>query len=68
MTKSSRKECSNRSVTLHQIYSICKVVLHQQNISIFQILFAQRPIEQHAAYVNSFLIGHPNYDIGINQL
>ncbi|VDO28654.1 unnamed protein product [Onchocerca flexuosa] len=33
-----------------------------------EILFAQRPIDQHAAYVNSFLIGHPNYDIGINQL
>ncbi|KAL4003573.1 Glutathione S-transferase N-terminal domain family protein [Acanthocheilonema viteae] len=32
-----------------------------------EILFAQRPIEQHAAYVNSFLTGHPNYDIGINQ-
>ncbi|VDK65514.1 unnamed protein product, partial [Onchocerca ochengi] len=32
-----------------------------------EILFAQRPIDQHAAYVNSFLIGHPNYDIGINQ-
>uniref|UniRef100_A0A0R3RG85 Glutathione-dependent dehydroascorbate reductase n=1 Tax=Elaeophora elaphi TaxID=1147741 RepID=A0A0R3RG85_9BILA len=33
-----------------------------------EILFAQRPIEQHAAYVNSFLTGHPNYDVGINQL
>uniref|UniRef100_A0A915Q1H2 Glutathione-dependent dehydroascorbate reductase n=1 Tax=Setaria digitata TaxID=48799 RepID=A0A915Q1H2_9BILA len=32
-----------------------------------EILFAQRPVEQHAAYVNSFLIGRPNYDIGIDQ-